>query len=84
MNARAASEPGVASWIATEMSARASGSTSRSTRIRPVTGRARSQVCGTMLVQAPAPTFAYRVATESVSTCGMTVTPLRVNAASMT
>ena len=57
-NARAATEPGVAAWIATETWAPASGSTRGSALVRPTTGMARSQVCGTMLAQPPPPTWA--------------------------
>jgi hypothetical protein len=52
-NARAATEPGVAAWIAIEICALVSGSTRRMARAAPVTGIARNHVCGTTLAHAP-------------------------------
>ena len=57
-NARAATEPGIPSWIAIEICALVSGSTRRMARAAPVTGIARSHVCGTTLAHAPVATCA--------------------------
>ncbi len=56
-NARAAGELDPA-WMAIEICAVVSGSTSRTARAAPVAGMARSQVWGTTLAQAPVATWA--------------------------
>jgi hypothetical protein len=52
-------------------------------RISPAIGIVHSHVCGTMHAQLPVETWANSEATESVSTCGLTVMSCPAKALSM-
>ena len=75
--------PAPRSWWPARSRLSASGSTISTARISPPSGDVHSQVCGTMHAQLPVATCANSEATESVSTCGVTVMPWPAKASSM-